>query len=398
MPGALVIVTSLVPACSSTRPEEVPVTPTPTPVSRPSASPAAPVEARLTFEVLRADTPRTTARGTSFIAPKDWKIAVRGAATLLEPPEAGSRMALVDVDAKDADAAVAAAWAACGAPGHKLKISSDRGNREGWHATRTYVYETSPNERREVLATARRSSGERWSVVIEDVSIVVIEKRNAQRALIHSSLLPRGFERESFAGKPARRLGPAEIAALKTFVTTAQRELGVPGISVGVVQDGRVAFAGGFGVRELGKQAPVDENTLFMVGSNTKGLTTLMLAKLVEEGNFAWETPVTAIDPAFKLGSAETTASIRLKHLVCACRGRLATTGTFSRSGAARRNRSSTGSRPSRRRASSVRCSSIPTCSWRRQGSSGRASLIPISSSAPLTTRPCRLECSRHSA
>jgi CubicO group peptidase (beta-lactamase class C family) len=69
------------------------------------------------------------------------------------------------------------------------------------------------------------------------------------------------------------------------------------------------------------KKAPVDENTLFMVASNTKPLTTLMLAKLVEEGKFSWETPVTAIYPTFKLGSAETTARIRLKHLVCACTG-----------------------------------------------------------------------------
>ena len=74
-------------------------------------------------------------------------------------------------------------------------------------------------------------------------------------------------------------------------------------------------------MRELGKKAPVDENTLFMVGSNTKPLTTLMLAKLVDEGKFSWETPVTLIYPTFKLGSAETTASIRLKHLVCACTG-----------------------------------------------------------------------------
>jgi CubicO group peptidase (beta-lactamase class C family) len=321
MAAVVAIVASLAPACSSTRSGEVPVAPRPAAVSRPSVSPAAPVEAPPTFEVLRADTPRTTARGTSFVAPKDWKIAVRGAATLLEAPEAGSRMALVDVDATDADAAVAAAWAAYGAPRRKLKMSSDRGNREGWHDTRTYAYETSPNERRDVLATACRSSGESWTVVIEDLSAAVNDKRSAQRALIHSSLLPKGFERESFAGKKARRLGPAEIAELTRFVTTAQRELGVPGISVGVVQDGRVAFAGGFGVRELGKKAPVDEDTLFMVASNTKPLTTLMLAKLVEEGKFSWETPVTAIDPAFKLGSAETTARIRLKHLVCACTG-----------------------------------------------------------------------------
>jgi CubicO group peptidase (beta-lactamase class C family) len=321
MLGVVVTVAGLAPACSSSRAEKISVTPKPTAVSRPSASPAAPGEAPLTFEVLRADTPRTTAQGTSFVAPKDWKIAVRGAVTLLEPPEAGSQISLVDVDAKDADAAVEAAWAASGASRRKLKMSSDRGNRDGWHGTRVYVYETSAHEGREVLATARRSSGERWTVVIEDVSAAFIGKRDAQRAFVHSSLLPKGFERESFAGKTARRLGPAEIAELKRFVTTAQGELDVPGIAVGVVQDGRIAFAGGFGVRELGKKAPVDEDTLFMVASNTKALTTLMLAKLVAEGKFTWETPITAIDPTFKLGSAETTAGIRLKHLVCACTG-----------------------------------------------------------------------------
>ncbi|HKY36757.1 MAG TPA: serine hydrolase domain-containing protein [Polyangiaceae bacterium] len=158
-------------------------------------------------------------------------------------------------------------------------------------------------------------------MLIEDLSVAVSTKRTAQIELIQSSLLPKGFERESFAGKKARRLGPAEIVELQRFVTTAQRELGVPGISIGVVQDGKVAFAGGFGVRELGKKAPVDENTLYMVASNTKPLTTLMLAKLGEEGKFSWETPVTAIYPRFKFRSTETTASIRLKHLVCACTG-----------------------------------------------------------------------------
>src|SRR5262245_8301832 len=103
IPTLLVIVTSLVPACGSSRSEKMPITPKGTDASRPSTSACAPAEARLTFEVLSSDTPRTTTQGTSFIAPKDWKIAVRGAATLLEPPEEGSRLAVVDVDAKDAD-------------------------------------------------------------------------------------------------------------------------------------------------------------------------------------------------------------------------------------------------------------------------------------------------------
>src|SRR6185436_6066158 len=73
---------------------------------------AAPPPASSAGEALAADTPRTTVQGNMFIAPAGWRIAVRGPATILEAPEAGSRIALVDVRAGDADRAVAAAWAA----------------------------------------------------------------------------------------------------------------------------------------------------------------------------------------------------------------------------------------------------------------------------------------------
>jgi CubicO group peptidase (beta-lactamase class C family) len=69
-------------------------------------------------------------------------------------------------------------------------------------------------------------------------------------------------------------------------------ELGVPGVSLGIVQDGKVVFADGFGVRELGKKERPDADTLFMIASNTKAMTTLMLAKLVDEKKLTWETRV----------------------------------------------------------------------------------------------------------
>ena len=61
---------------------------------------------------LAADTPKTTALGNTFIAPAGWSISTQGPATILEAPEGDSRIVLVDVRAKDADAAVAAGWAA----------------------------------------------------------------------------------------------------------------------------------------------------------------------------------------------------------------------------------------------------------------------------------------------
>jgi CubicO group peptidase (beta-lactamase class C family) len=80
-------------------------------------------------------------------------------------------------------------------------------------------------------------------------------------------------------------------------------------------------FAGGFGVRELGKADPVDADTLFMIASNTKALTTLMLARLVDQKKFDWNTPVVQVLPEFKLGDAETTRQVMIKHLICACTG-----------------------------------------------------------------------------
>jgi len=74
-------------------------------------------------------------------------------------------------------------------------------------------------------------------------------------------------------------------------------------------------------VRQLGKPAKVDADTLFMIASNTKALTTLLLAKEIDEGRFTWNTPVTAVYPEFKLGDADTTSKVLMKHLVCACTG-----------------------------------------------------------------------------
>ena len=99
------------------------------------------------------------------------------------------------------------------------------------------------------------------------------------------------------------------------------RELGVPGVGFSLIDAGKVVFEGGLGVRELGKPAKVDRDTLFIAASNTKAMTTLLLARLVDEKKLDWDQPVTQIDPGFKLGDADTTSRVLVKHLICACTG-----------------------------------------------------------------------------
>ncbi len=271
-------------------------------------------------ERLKADTPKTTALGNTFIAPAGWSVATRGPATTVEAPEGDSRVVIVDVKADSADAAVAAAWAAYQKPKWSLKVATDRPDKDGWSKRRNYSYETSPNERRDVFAATLFANGG-WTVVLYDMAQATGEKRGAQVALIFDKLLPKGYSRESFAGKKANRLDAARIAMLTKFIEDGQKATGVPGVSLGLVQDGKVVYAGGLGVRELGSTAKVDGDTLYMIASNTKGLTTLLLAKLVDEGKITWKEPVTQLLPQFKLGNADTTKRVLVEHLICACTG-----------------------------------------------------------------------------
>ncbi|HEX6107725.1 MAG TPA: serine hydrolase domain-containing protein [Gemmatimonadales bacterium] len=292
--------------------------------SAPANAPVAPAPARVSAaeaERLTRDTPSTTTEGNTFIAPAGWSIDVRGPATILEPPEGGSAIALVDVRAPSADAAVAAAWQAY-KPDAKwpLKVVTRKPDKDGWTDRASYSYQTSPNEKRDVGADVQRA-GDGWTVALYDMDQAAGEKRLAQVILVYGELLPKGYTRESFAGRKAHRLDRARVGALGRFVETAMKATGVPGVAVGLVEDGQVVFADGFGTRELGGTEEVDAGTLFMVASNTKAMTTLMLAKLVDEKKLTWETPVTSLLPSFKLGSPATTSQVKVKHLICACTG-----------------------------------------------------------------------------
>jgi CubicO group peptidase (beta-lactamase class C family) len=283
----------------------------------PAATPTSPQAS----ERLAADTPKTTALGNPFIAPKDWSIRVKGPATILEAPEADSWVALIDVQAKTSEEALAAAWQAY-KPDAKwpLKVTNDLPDKDGWSHRRVYEYLTSPNEKRVVVAVVLYS-GSSWTVAIQDLADAVAGKRGAQVALIFGRLLPKGYSRESFAGKKANPLDQARIAELGRFVEQGEKATGVPGVAIGLIQDGKVVFAGGFGVKDLGGTEKPDGDTLFMIASNTKAMTTLLLAKLVDQHRITWDTPVTSVFPSFRLGDAETTRSVLVKHLICACTG-----------------------------------------------------------------------------
>src|ERR1700735_2718836 len=107
-------------------------------------------------------------------------------------------------------------------------------------------------------------------------------------ALIPIALIPVAFVR---AQSPPPDLDTYVAASMKTF--------NVPGMAAAIVKDGKILVAKGYGVRKLGDATPVDEFTLFGIGSNTKAFTTAALATLVDEDKLSWDDPVYQRLPGF---------------------------------------------------------------------------------------------------
>jgi len=279
-------------------------------------------DARPAPTAVSADTPSKTASGATFTTPAGWALTTAPSLAVLSPPEPDTHIAIVEIGpAADGASAAAQAWALYRPDAKRVfKIATPRPARSGWDERQVIDYETSPNEHLAIQAVAMRS-GARWTVMIFDSSEATAEKRGAAVGLIGQSLRPAGYERETFAGRKAHPLDAARIEAIKSFVQTAMKDAGVPGVGVALIDNGKIVYEGGLGVRELGKPAPVDAHTRFMIASNTKSMSTLLLAQLVDEGKLSWDQPVTEVYPGFRLGSAETTKKVLVRHLVCACTG-----------------------------------------------------------------------------
>jgi CubicO group peptidase (beta-lactamase class C family) len=108
-----------------------------------------------------------------------------------------------------------------------------------------------------------------------------------------------------------------DLAKLDAYIEKARVEWEVPGLSVVIVKDGKVAFAKGYGVKEQGRQDPVDADTLFAIASNTKAFTSAAIAILSDEKKVKWDDRVSDILPYFALYDPWVSHEMRVDDLLC---------------------------------------------------------------------------------
>jgi CubicO group peptidase (beta-lactamase class C family) len=110
----------------------------------------------------------------------------------------------------------------------------------------------------------------------------------------------------------------SELRSLEDYVQGAMSYWGVAGAAVAIVKDGQTVFLRGFGLRDVRNKLPVDENTIFGIGSMSKPLTSIAIGTLIDEGRLHLEDKIVALVPGFGMAdpyvTGETTFRDAMSH------------------------------------------------------------------------------------
>lgn len=254
--------------------------------------------------------------------PKGWTLASGSDVLTLVGPEGDLEMSFASIlKTGDAEQSAAAAWCLLDPTlVHVLARKTEQPSTGGWDLVTQLVYHTPSAESRVAMAFVR-TLGKRAYVNLVTGTLAGFGRREAQIAELLGAWQPEGLKETSLADRTAATWGQKHSDELEHFIRDAMAVMSIPGVAIAIVQRGAVAYAGGFGSSVAGGAQPVTPETRFMIGSTTKSLTTLMMARLVEQGHFAWTTPVTELLPDFALGDADMTRRLQMQHTVAACTG-----------------------------------------------------------------------------
>lgn len=106
------------------------------------------------------------------------------------------------------------------------------------------------------------------------------------------------------------------VAALDGIVQDDLAATMVPGVAVGVVYQGEVVYAKGFGVRTLGQPAAVDADTVFQLASVSKAISSTVIAAAAQGGKVAWTDPVRKYLPGFALADPWVTDHVTIADVL----------------------------------------------------------------------------------
>jgi len=201
-------------------------------------------------------------------------------------------------------------------PGTKLDVSVDLSQTgDGWAGTISIPMQNATNIPLENVTV----EGDRVSFTISGVPGTPTFEGTVEGASISGDFTQGGqsFPFSLSSGEDPVTAATKALAGIDGVIEQAMADFEMPGLGLGVVVNGQVVLAKGYGVRSLDTGLPVTADTLFAIGSSSKAFTTFVLGTLVDEGLVEWDTPVREYLPEFRMYDEHATAALTVRDLVC---------------------------------------------------------------------------------
>lgn len=253
--------------------------------------------------------------------PIHWTVETKDDYTVLASPQSEIQISILTVPGENLEAALAEAWAivdpafALEQEQHiELPLDGD------FEASIVLRYASDPAAEEIYYGLARSNQGMVYSLLIQ-ANHVAFEQLRAQVNIVDTGFAIMAVEPSRMAELEPARVTDEIVAEMENFIQTQLARFSIPGTTVVIVQDGEIFYANGFGVRDLDSNEPMTPETLLMINSVGKSMTTMMMATLVDDGLITWDTPVQLVLPQFQVADPTLSEQITMRNMVCACTG-----------------------------------------------------------------------------
>ncbi|MDR3227012.1 MAG: serine hydrolase, partial [Prevotellaceae bacterium] len=118
-------------------------------------------------------------------------------------------------------------------------------------------------------------------------------------------------------------------AKIDSVVSVVMSDWKIPGMAVAILKNNEVIHKKGFGTKSPEEFLPINENTVFQIGSVSKSFTAAMIAMLVDEGKLKWNDKIIEHLPDFKMYDSLATKSLLVKDIMTHRTGLRAQAGTY---------------------------------------------------------------------
>lgn len=115
---------------------------------------------------------------------------------------------------------------------------------------------------------------------------------------------------------PAQSANIADGGKLDAEIDALVARYHLPGIAVGIIENGEVVYTRTVGERVAGSGLPVTEDTVFKIASNSKAMTASLLARLVDAGKLRWDDPIVKHLPQFRMHDPWVTQHMQVRDLL----------------------------------------------------------------------------------